>query len=103
MAKAKKKTKAEHVRELLTQNPDISYKDAAAALSKKGVDLSSGAFYSTKHTAIQKGLLPQIKKKRVYRKKREQSEDHLEIDVRTRLAMLEQQNQRLKAVIAALL
>jgi hypothetical protein len=102
MAK-KKKTKAEHVRELLAKDPKISYSDAAAALSRKGIDLSSGAFYSTRHSAMQKGLIPQIKKRRSRRKHEEPEESNFEIDVRTQLAMLEQQNAKLKAVIAALL
>jgi hypothetical protein len=97
---AKKKTKAQHVRELLAKTPNVSYKDAVVALEKKGIQISSAAFYSTRH-AMLKQESPQLIRRR--RRKPKQRRQAIDVNSDLRLAMLEEQNARLKAVIAALL
>jgi len=112
---SKKLTKKEHVSRLLAKKPDISADDAVDALEKKGIEMTKQAFWSCRHTlrkaAAEETAEPVIaqktaKKRKTKRRKpqrRRQPEPEFEIDMQTRFALLEQQNQRLKAVIAALL
>lgn len=97
---AKAITKAEHIRRFLAKKPKATAQECLEVLSQSGIEITKQMFYSVRHAMNKKAGTAVI----AQRSRRKQTEhEEFEIDVRTQLAMLEEQNRRLKAVVAALL
>jgi len=102
----KTKNKADWIRTLLQKNPDISFEKAKATLAKKGITITGSQFYDIRRK-FSGATAVVAQKKRKYRKRQTQEDIPQEAVPMTRmeweLEELRRQNQRLTAVIAALL